>query len=124
VFELYFDENSGHSHRVGACRAAGHLVVTAAEAGMLGQSDPAHLDFAAAHNFVIVTEDVRDFAVLHKSFIAEGRSHAGILIVHQSDGIDPGEFVRCLLALDERLGGQPMSGRLEYLPRTRDSTQR
>jgi Domain of unknown function (DUF5615) len=115
--KFYFDENSGHGDRVHALRAAGYEALTAADAGMLGRSDLAHLEFAAASGLVIVTEDISDFSVLHTRYIESNRVHGGIIAVHQSRGLGPGAFVLGIEALVTRLDGQPMANRFEYLPR-------
>jgi predicted nuclease of predicted toxin-antitoxin system len=53
-------------------------VTTAAEAGLIGAIDTAHLEFAAVTRRVVVTQD-DDFLRLH----AQGVAHAGIAYCRQ-----------------------------------------
>jgi len=58
--------------------------------------------FAAAEGYVLVTENVGDFSLLHARWLAEGRPHAGIVYSN------PKRFDRASLAypgaLTEALG--------------------
>jgi len=47
MLPLYFDEDSMDRDLVTALRARRADIITAADAGMLGRSDPEHLDYAA-----------------------------------------------------------------------------
>ena len=57
--------------------------LTARDAGSLGADDESQLLFATQQYRVILTHDTRDFLRLASMWAASGRSHAGILLVHQ-----------------------------------------
>lgn len=57
--------------------------LTARDAGSLGVDDESQLLFATQQNRAILTHDTRDFLRLASMWAASGRSHAGILLVHQ-----------------------------------------
>lgn len=57
--------------------------LTARDAGSLGVDDESQLLFATQQSRVILTHDTRDFLHLASMWAASGRSHAGILLVHQ-----------------------------------------
>lgn len=57
--------------------------LTARDVGSLGVDDESQLLFATQQNRVILTHDTRDFLRLASMWAASGRSHAGILLVHQ-----------------------------------------
>src|SRR5689334_10312977 len=66
---------------VASAIAAGHRgvdVTTAADAGLLGAEDDAHVAFALSQGRVVFTND-EDFLALHE----RGTEHAGIAYCHQ-----------------------------------------
>lgn len=64
-----------------ALRVSGHDVVAVTErAGLPGTSDPDLLLLAAAEARALVTENVKDFAPLHARFLADGRTHRGLIL--------------------------------------------
>jgi predicted nuclease of predicted toxin-antitoxin system len=81
-------------------RAAGHRVVTPADAGTSGMADDVHLQYAAQHGLILVTRDCDDFAVLHPTSSA----HAGIVAIYQDNDPDRdmtyGEIVRALANME------------------------
>lgn len=83
MLPLYFDEDSMDRDLVTALRARGADIITAADSGMLGRSDPDHLDYAAAQERVLYTFNRGDFYRLHTRYLAEGKTHAGIILAHQ-----------------------------------------
>ncbi len=64
-------------------RAAGHSVYLPSELGVKGQSDELHLATANDLGAVVVTHNQKHFDPLHHRWDAEGRAHAGILLVVQ-----------------------------------------
>lgn len=80
---------------------------------MRGESDGAHLEFAAAHELMLVSCNRRDFQRLHLEWIAAGRTHSGIMIVNQR--LSRGERIRVLLWLAEAAGPGDFVGRFEFL---------
>jgi len=62
-------------------RREGHDVISATEYTRLrGRPDAEILQTALGERRAVVTENVRDFAVLHRHWIDEGRSHYGIVL--------------------------------------------
>jgi len=73
----HLDESVSHAVAIGL-RQRGVEVTTATDAGLVGASDPKHLEYARSENRVAVSHD-SDFLRLH----AKGVSHAGIAYCHQ-----------------------------------------
>lgn len=71
-------------------------VLTAREADHIQVPDADHLAYATALGRVVFTFNVRDFARLHKEYLAAGHSHAGIIV---SDQLPVGVLTRRLLKL-------------------------
>jgi hypothetical protein len=65
-------------------RARGIDITTAIAEGKLGDNDAQQLEFASFQNRTIYTYNICDYARLHAEFLAANRSHAGIILVHQS----------------------------------------
>lgn len=83
-------------------------VTTAWGAGLLGADDLQQVEFALAHNRVLVTHD-DDFTRIH----AAGTRHAGICYCHK-DKHPIGDLVRLLLII-ACFDSEEMQNRLEYL---------
>jgi hypothetical protein len=84
---------------VEALRRRGFDVLTAAEAGMLGQGDDTQLVYAASLNRIIVSYNRADFRTWHARFVHTGRSHAGIVLLPQDSPLER-RVVRAALLLD------------------------
>lgn len=54
---------------------------TQGNAGLEGKKDPDLLRAARELDRVVVTDNVQDFARLHRQFLAAGEDHAGIIFV-------------------------------------------
>jgi hypothetical protein len=63
-------------------RPHGFEVLTTRDAQNLGCSDAMQLQFAAAHQWTILTHNRCDFEWLHEAALREQRPHAGILIAN------------------------------------------
>ena len=61
-------------------RRDGHDVSAVAETVWRGRSDAEILEIASAESRTVVTENARDFAVLHRQWMDTGRSHYGIVL--------------------------------------------
>jgi predicted nuclease of predicted toxin-antitoxin system len=79
---LYLDQDVP-VQLAGMLRAQGVDVVTTLEAGASGQSDAQQLADAVAAGRALVTHNRLDFEQLHTEYLAEGRSHCGIVIAGQ-----------------------------------------
>ena len=80
TIRLYVDEDAMDNDLVQALRARGVDVVTALEVGMIEREDEEHLDHATAQGRVLYSFNVGDFYRLHTTYLAEGKSHAGIIL--------------------------------------------
>ena len=78
--KLLLDEQHDR-HVAEVLRRDGRDVVAVTEvAGLRRRPDPDVLDAGAAEHRAIVTENARDFALLHRRFVDEGRTHYGIVL--------------------------------------------
>lgn len=109
---LYLDEDTTSRSFIRALNARQVDILTAQEAGMLSQPDDMQLAFAAEQSRAIFTFNTRDFVQLHKFYLAEGQTHAGIIV---SDQIQIGVLVRRLLKLMDAKSAEEMQNWLEFL---------
>ena len=65
-------------------RAAGIEAATVVEIGLAGRSDPDVLATAAADGYVLLTENVADFARIAAEHVVGGGHHPGVLIALSS----------------------------------------
>jgi hypothetical protein len=82
-----------------ALRGRGFTVRTASDAGMLGKSDEEQLLHAGREGLALPTHNGRHFRRLHRRFLAEGRSHGGVLVLPQTSEL-PQLAVRSATMLD------------------------
>ena len=99
---------------VRALRARGVDTVTALDAGMIERPDAEHLAYAAQQGRVLCTFNVGDFCRLHAAYAAQGRSHAGIVLMRQQRH-SVGEEMRRLLRLVAARSAEEMRDRVEFL---------
>jgi hypothetical protein len=59
-----------------------------------------HLEYAAAHGFILITQNPKDFRNLHDRWQAQGRSHSGILLIYRDNikgkDMEPAEVVQAI----------------------------
>jgi hypothetical protein len=111
---LYIDEDAMARALVQGLRARGIEVTTVLEAGMAGKSDSALLEYAASKGLTVYTFNVAHFCSLHTEYMAEGRSHAGIIVVYRQR-YSVGEQIRRLLKLIRTLTAEEMKDTLQFL---------
>lgn len=68
---------------VAALRARGVDVITAADVGMLGYSDPEQLEYSTSQGRVLDSFNRGYFYYLHTNYLTEGRKHGGIILALQ-----------------------------------------
>jgi hypothetical protein len=83
---IYLDENRCHWRLTQQLRGAGPLVVRVADVGMEGSDDAAQLEFAAANELTIYTENASDFFPLHWKWMVDERHHSGVIILSPEFG--------------------------------------
>ncbi len=111
---LYIDEDSMDEDFVQALRSRHVDVLTVADVGMLHQSDEEQLDWARANDRVIFSFNARDFYRLHTTLLAQGLSHAGMILAPQQlYGI--GDLMRGVLRLIHTKSPAAMQGQVEFL---------
>jgi Domain of unknown function (DUF5615) len=77
-----------------------------------GWTDAALLQSSAADGRVLVTHNIRDFVALHHTYLAQGRSHAGIVVTPvRTIGI----LLTRLMTLHEKATDEEMSNTLRFL---------
>ena len=99
---------------VDALRARGMDVRTALEDGMIEQTDSAHLDHATQQRRVLFSFNRGDFYRLHTAYLAEGRSHTGIILANQQQ-YTVGELMRRMLQLAATKSAQDIRNQIEFL---------
>jgi hypothetical protein len=80
---LYLDEDALQDALVQALQSSGIDVITVADADRLSFSDENQLIWAGAQARVIYSFNMGDFHQLHSVFLAEARSHSGIILAPQ-----------------------------------------
>ena len=105
--KFYLDEHV-HPAVADGLRRRSIDVVTTLEAGMLGATDPEHLEFARIEGRLIFTQDA-DFLRLN----AQGIKHAGIAYARRQTSV--GHIVRGLVLIHEVLSPSEMQNRVEFL---------
>ena len=111
---LLLDENAMHRDWRRPLAPLFEAVETMQSLGRNGFRDDEHLEFAAAEGWIIFTFDAGDFARLHWQWIADGRSHAGI-IVDPNSLLPVGEMLRRMTRLLADFEEQSLAGQLVYL---------
>jgi predicted nuclease of predicted toxin-antitoxin system len=114
TIRLYFDEDSMQCSLVRALRARGVDVITALDAGMIEREDAQHLDYATEQGRVLCSFNVGDFYRLHSDYLAQGKLHAGIILMRQRY-YSVGEQMRRLLTLMASKSADEMKNWVEFL---------
>jgi Domain of unknown function (DUF5615) len=115
--KLLLDEMYSARHAE-ALRDANLDAVTVAELGLAGRSDFDVFATAAADGYVLLTENVADFARIAADHLAGGHHHPGVLIALSSRfsrrPFQRGAFVDAVLAIAD----QPLDDRVAFLERS------
>jgi uncharacterized protein with PIN domain len=93
-------------------RREGYDAVSTPDEGRQQNSDESQLSWAAAEERTLITFNVAHFTRLHKAWLQQGKSHAGIIVSSQRP---LGDTVRRLLNLANSFEREAMFDRLEYL---------
>ena len=108
---IYLDEDV-HNLIAAALRLRGWQVITTIEAGNQRASDLDQIKYATARGQCILTYNVSDFPRLHDEIIAQGGSHAGIVVATQDR---PSANARALLSLVSTFTAEDFVDQLIYL---------
>ena len=114
LLRYHLDEDCQSAALAAALRQHGIEVVTTNEANIVGMDDDAQLEHAARQHAAIVTNNIRDYTMLHARWLNQGRTHAGIVLFPQQE-YSIGEVVRRLSHLHRTFSAEQMRGRIEWL---------
>lgn len=114
TIRLYFDEDSMRRSLVRSLRARGMDVTTAHHEGMIGRDDYEHLDYATHQERVLFSFNRGDFYRLHTQYLAQGKTHAGIILARQQY-YSAGEQMRRILKLSAAKSADNMKNWVEFL---------
>ncbi len=78
---LYVDEDAMACALMCGLRVREVDVTTVLDAGMLEQHDIAQLEHATQHRRVLYTFNDGHFCHLHAQYMAQGKNHAGIIVI-------------------------------------------
>lgn len=98
-----------------ALRASGIEAFTVAERGMAGRSDPDILSAAAADRYVLLTENVSDFARIAAQHLTAGGHHPGVLIALSSRFSRRPRGIPKIAAAISAITNEALDDRLVYL---------
>jgi hypothetical protein len=96
-------------------RALGVEAHTAAQMGLAGRSDPDLLAVAAAEGYVLLTENVSDFARLATEHLTAGGHHPGVLIALSSRFSRRRDGIYRIAAAVRTVADDQLEDRLVYL---------
>lgn len=111
---LYLDEDAMARALVAGLRARGVDVTTVIDEGMRERDDREQLEYATQRGCVIFTFNVGHFCKLHQDCLAQGESHAGIIVVYRQR-YKVGEQIRRLLSLISTKSAEEMIDTLSFL---------
>lgn len=111
---LYLDEDALQDALVQALQSSGIDVITVGDADKLSFSDEKQLIWAAEQARVIYSFNMGDFHQLHSVFLAEARSHSGIILAPQQR-YSIREQLRGLLKLMAEKSAKDMINQLVFL---------
>jgi hypothetical protein len=110
----YVDEDAMARALVRGLRARGVDLTTMLDEGMSEQDDMAQLEYATQHGPVLYTFNVGHFYHLHAEYMAQGKSHAGIIVVFRQR-YSVGEQRRRLLQLISMKSAEGRRNSLQFL---------
>jgi hypothetical protein len=111
---LYLDEDTIKSALVKALQNAELDVITVADADMLGASDKEQLIWSTEHKRVIYSFNIGDFCRLHRDYMAQGKTHAGIILAPQQQ-YSIGQQLTGLLKLVAAQSAEEMVNHIVFL---------
>ena len=89
-------------------------MLTALGAEMIERSDEEHLEYVIKERHVLCSFNIRNFYRFHQEYLAEGKSHAGIILARQQR-YSIGEQMCRLLKLTANKSAEKMKNQVEFL---------
>ena len=80
---LFFDEDASARAVAHNLLLRGVDVTITVDEGRAGFPDLEQLVYATQQHRVICTCNIKDFMPLHRDYLAQGKEHAGIILLHQ-----------------------------------------
>ena len=114
TIRLYLDDDSLTKALVKALRERGVHVVTTSQVGLDGRDDEEHLAYAAEQGRVLCSFNTRDFYRIHSEWLAQDKSHAGIILAQQQR-YSVGEQMRRILRIIASKSAEDMTNGVEFL---------
>jgi predicted nuclease of predicted toxin-antitoxin system len=111
---LYFDRHIMARLAVDL-RGRSFNVLTTEEAGLDTATDEQQLAFATQEGRAILTYNIRDFAPLHTQWLADGRSHTGIIVSRQLGSRQYGLLLERMLRLLNHFTAEEMTNNIVHL---------
>ena len=103
-----------------ALRVHGIEAFTASELGLAGRSDPDLLSTAFSEGYVVLTENVSDFARLAGERLTSGGHHPGVLTALSSRFSRRPDGIAAIASAVVALADEELDDRLVYLERPPD----
>lgn len=111
---IYIDEDSMKQALVTALRNAGVDAITPSDVNRTGYSDEKQLKWAKGEGRVLYSANIADFCRIHSVLMAQGGSHAGIIMVQQQR-YSVGDLLRGILNLIEAISAEDMINQAVFL---------
>lgn len=109
--ELYLDEDVDILV-ADVLRGYGFVAETTRDAGQLGGSDVAQLDYAVNHQKTLLTHNRADFEALAAAYFEAGQTHYGLILAARHT---PHEIVRRLLLILNHATWEEMQNQVRYI---------
>lgn len=111
---LYFDEDASEHAVIHNLRVRGIDVTSAVEEDRGGRLDAEQLAYATEQSRVIFRCNLRHFVPLQTDYLAQGKPHSGISLIHQQR-FSVGQQIVRLLRLVEAKSAEEMQNNIEFL---------
>jgi hypothetical protein len=115
TIRLYLDEDVMAGGLIIALRNRGVNALSVQDTHLEGCTDEQQLEYATEHGRVLYSYNIRDYMALHRTFLEQGRSHAGIILAEQSRRYSVGEQTRRLLRLIAEKSVEEMKDQVVFL---------
>jgi hypothetical protein len=109
--ELYLDEDVDILI-ADLVRGYGFVVETTRDAGQLGCSDVAQLEYAINHQKTLLTHNRSDFEALATTYFENGKTHYGLILATRHSAH---EVVRRLLPILNHVTWEEMQNQVRYI---------